>query len=67
MSNKENSTQTAIKLRRSIDSLFGLLTTLHQYALETSSLRGRGTCRLSNNMATIITTISDMVVGSSIN
>ena len=60
MSNKTNSTQTAVKLRRSVDSLFGFLTTLHGYSTHTKELCGRGSNSLSKSMISIITMIMDL-------
>ena len=60
MTTVANSTQTAIKLRRSVDTLFSCLLTLQDYADQTQFLRGRGASALSNNMVTLVKQIKEM-------
>ena len=50
-----NSTQTAIKLRCSVEYLFSVLNSLQSYAKQTRNLRGCGANLLSNNMVNMIT------------
>ena len=55
-----NATHVAIKLRRSIDSLYELISDLQEHATSVKDLRGRGSATISSNIVNAIATINDM-------